>query len=68
MSKESLEKKRKNTAGFVASLGAGVQPRSTVQLFMPVSGVEKPPFSQFFLGFGVSFGEEKPFVTSNVTF
>ena len=35
---------------------------------MPVSGVEKPPFSQFFLGFGVSFGEEKPFVTRNVTF
>ena len=32
----------------MASLGAGVQPRSTVQLFMPVSGVEKPPFSQFF--------------------
>ena len=32
----------------MASLGAGVQPRSTVQLFMPVSGVEKPPFWQFF--------------------
>ena len=63
-----VSKKRMNTASFVASLGAGVQPRSTVQLFMPVSGVEKPPFSQFFLGFGVSFGEEKPFVTSNVSF
>ena len=29
-----------------------------VQLFMPVSGVEKLPFLQFFLGFGVSFGGE----------
>ena len=46
--KGKSRKKRKNTASFVASLGAGVQPRSTVQLFMPVSGVEKPPFSQFF--------------------
>ena len=26
------------------------------------------PSSQFFLGFGVSFGEEKPLVTSNVGF
>ena len=56
--KGKSRKKRKNTASFVASLGAGVQPRSTVQLFMPVSGVEKPPFSLFFLGFGVSFGEK----------
>ena len=56
--KGKSRKKRKNTASFVASLGAGVQPRSTVQLFMPVSGVEKPPFSQFFLCFGVSFGQE----------
>ena len=31
---------------------------------MPVSGVEKRPFSQSFLGFGASFGEEKPFVTT----
>ena len=46
-------KKQKNTASFVASLGAGVQPRSTVQLFMPVCAVEKTPFGQFFLGFGV---------------
>ena len=46
--KGKTRKKRKNTASFVASLGAGVQPRSTVQLFMPVSGVEKRPFSQFF--------------------
>ena len=59
--KGTSRKKRKNTAGFVASLGAGVQPRSTVQLFMPVCAVEIPPFSQSFLGFGVSFGEEKPF-------
>ena len=37
----------------MASLGAGLKPRSTVQLFMPVSAVEKPPLSQFFfLGFG----------------
>ena len=36
----------------MASLGAGVQPRSTVQLFMPVCAVEKRPSSQFFLGFG----------------
>ena len=48
MSEGKTRKKRKNTASFVASLGAGVQPRSTVRLFMPVSGVEKPPFSQFF--------------------
>ena len=59
---------RKNTASFVASLGAAVQPQSTVQFFMPASGVEKPPFSQFFLGFGVSFGEEKLFVNSNASF
>ena len=35
---------------------------------MPVSGVEKTPVWQFFLGFGVSFGEEKPFVNSNASF
>ena len=35
---------------------------------MPVSGVEKRPLSQFFLGFGVLFGEENPFVTSNASF
>ena len=35
---------------------------------MHVSGVEKPPFRSFFLGFGVSFGEEKPFLTSNASF
>ena len=35
---------------------------------MPVSGVEKSPFSQFFLGFGVSFGEEKPFIISKCQF
>ena len=50
--KGKSRKNRKDTARFLASLGAGVQPRSTVQRFMPVSGVEKPPFSQFFLGFG----------------
>ena len=37
-------------------------------LVMPVSDVEKRPSSQFFLGFGVSFGEKKPLVTSNVSF
>ena len=58
MSKERLEK------------GERTPPvsRSTVQLFMPVSGVEKPPFSQFFSRLWVSFGEEKPFVTSNASF
>ena len=46
-------KKQKNTASFVASLGAGVQPRSTVQLFMPVSGVEKKRrFGSIFLAPG----------------
>ena len=35
---------------------------------MPVSGVEKSPFWQFLLGFGVPFGEEKPFVNSNASF
>ena len=54
--RKDTKKKRKNTASFVATLGAGVpRPRSTVKLFMPVSAVEKRPFSQFFLGFGVSF-------------
>ena len=61
-------KKRKNTASFVAPLGAGVQPWSTVQLFMPVSDVEKRPSLQFFLDFGVSLGKEKPFVTRNFSF
>ena len=37
----------------MASLGAGVQPQSTVQLFMPVNGVEKRPFLQFFSALGV---------------
>ena len=46
--KGKTRKKRKNTASFVASLGAGVEPRSTVQLFMPVSNVEKWPSSLFF--------------------
>ena len=58
MSKERLKEHRQ----FRGVLGAGVQ------LFMPVSGVEKTPFWQFFLGFGVSFGEEKPFVKSNASF
>ena len=40
-------KKRKNTTSFMPSLGAGVQPRSTVQLFVPVSDVEKRSSSQF---------------------
>ena len=53
---------------FVASLGTGVQPRSTVQLFMPVSGVEKRPFLQFFSRLWVSLGKEKPSVTSNASF
>ena len=50
--KGKTRKKRKNTASFAASLGAGVQPRSTVQLFMPVSGVEKRRFGSFFLASG----------------
>ena len=66
--KGKTRKKWKNTVSFVASLGAGVQPRSTVQLVMPVSDVEKRPSSQFFLGFGVLFGEEKPLMTNNVSF
>ena len=41
-------KKRKGTASFVASLGAGILPRSTIQLFMLVSGVAKPPFCAVF--------------------
>ena len=47
MSLERLEKKQKNIAGFVASLGAGVQLRSTVQLFMPVGGVQNSRFHSF---------------------
>ena len=41
MLKERLEKSERTPPAFVASLGAGVQPRSTVQLVMPVSDVEK---------------------------
>ena len=37
----------------MASLGAGVQPRPTVQLLMHVSGVEKPLFRSFFSALGV---------------
>ena len=66
--KGKTRKKRKNTASFVASLGAGVQPRSIVQFFMPVSGVEKPPFSQFFSRLWGVISEEKLFVTSNASF
>ena len=45
-------KKAKEHRQFVASLGASVQPRSTV-LFMPVSDVENGRLRSFFLGFGV---------------
>ena len=37
----------------MASLGAGVQPRSIIQLFMPVSGVETAVFAVFFPALGV---------------
>ena len=47
-------KKRKYTASFAASL----QPQSTVQLFMPVSGVEKPSFSQFLSASGCHFASK----------
>ena len=68
MSRERLEKKRKNTASFVASLGAGVQPRSPYN-FSCLSAVSKNGhFRSFLLGFLVSFGEEKPFLTSNASF
>ena len=50
--------KAKEQRHFRGVLGAGVQPRSTIQLFMPVSGVEKPPFSQFCLAFGVSLARK----------
>ena len=40
-------KKAKEHRQFVASLGAGVQPRPTVQLFVPVSDVEKRPSSVY---------------------
>ena len=45
--KGETRKKPKNTASFVASFRGGVQPRTTVQLFMPVSDVDKRPSSQF---------------------
>ena len=41
-------KKAKEHSQFRGVLGAGVQPRSTVQHFMSVSDVEKRPSSQFF--------------------
>ena len=53
-------KRRKNTASLTASLDTGVQPRLTVQLFMPVSDVVKRSSSQFFSRLWVSFGEQKP--------
>ena len=50
--KGKTRKKRKNTASLVASLGDGVQPRSTVQLFLPVSDVEESRFRNYFSAFG----------------
>ena len=69
--KEKSRKKWKNTASFVASLGAGVQPRSTVQLFMFVSGVENRRFRSFFSALGVIWrgkafrGQQCQFLTRN---
>ena len=60
MSKERLEKTRKNIASFVASLGAGVQPRSTVQLqvLMPVAVLKNGRFRSFFSALGVIWREK----------
>ena len=67
MSKKSFEKAKEHHR-FRGVLGRWRTAAIDRTTFMPVSGVKKPPFSPFFLGFGVSFGEEKPFVTSNVIF
>ena len=64
MSKERLEKSERTPAVFGRWRTAAIDR----QLFMPVSDVEKRPSLQFLFGFGVSFGEEKPFMTSNASF
>ena len=50
--KGKTRKKLKNTDSFVASLGAGVQPRSTVQRSYLSAVSKNRRFSSFFLGFG----------------
>ena len=61
--------KVKNTTSFVASLGADVQLQSTVQLFMPVSDVEKWPSWQLFLVFwGFIWREKSEMPLSKSTF
>ena len=70
MSKESLEKAKEHRQ-FRGVLGRWrtACSRDRPYNFSCLSAVSKNRrFRSFFLGFGVSFGEEKPFVTSNVSF
>ena len=60
--KGKTRKNRKNTAGFVASS------RDRPYNLSCLSAVSKNGRFCIFLGFGVSFGGEKPFVTSNASF
>ena len=70
MSKERLEKKRKNTASFVASLGAVAYSRDRPYNFSCLSAVPKNGRFRrfFFLRLWMSFGEEKPFVANDASF
>ena len=65
--KGKTRKKRKNTASFMASLGTGVQPRSTVQLFMPVSRCRKTAVLAVFSRLWGVIWRGKLFVTSNAS-
>ena len=68
MSKESFEKSER-TPPVSWRPWALAYSRDRPYNFSCLSAVSKNRrFRSFFLGFGVSFGEEKPFVTSNVSF
>ena len=68
MSKESLEKSER-TPPVSWRPWALAYSRDRPYNFSCLSAVSKNGrFGSFFLGFGVSFGEEEPFMTSNVSF
>ena len=68
MSKERLEKSER-TPPVSWRPWALAYNRDRPYIFSCLSAVSKNRrFRSFFLGFGVSFGEEKPFVTSNSSF
>ena len=68
MSKEKLEKSER-TPPVSWHPWALAYSRDRLYNFSYLSAVSKNRlFSSFFVGFGVSFGEEKLFVTSNASF